>query len=192
MSKRRGGDQNAALKAFEDGMAKLLPHIIKFIRSFKVDKMDLRIVMRYHAYFCITLGLTTMLLPHKYLSIEGEGYIHYAHEFIRLYGCLTLAIGWIVWKVSLREVSLNRDQDDMPKCVAFRAIIFLTSLLPSFPPSHSPYMHSRPSQRARALRTAGWPAPLQRPSAFPIPYSPWSCSEHNSPTPVGTLGCTGT
>ena len=53
--------------------------------------------------FCITLGLTTILLPHKYLSTEGEGYIHYAHEFIRLYGCLTLAIGWCVESQSIKD-----------------------------------------------------------------------------------------
>ena len=124
---RRGGRPPSAMKAFEDGLAKLLPHVIKFIRSFKVDKMELRLIMRYHAYFCITLGLTTILLPHKYLSTEGEGYIHYAHEFIRLYGCLTLAIGWVVWKSqSIKDGRLARALTET-FCVSysFQSIVML-------------------------------------------------------------------
>jgi drug/metabolite transporter (DMT)-like permease len=90
-------------------LTSLLKQCIKAIRSFKVEKMDLRQVMRYHAYFCITLGFATIMMPHGFLQIEGDGYSHYAHEFIRLYGCLTLAIGWVVWKSqSIKDGRLAR------------------------------------------------------------------------------------
>lgn len=66
---------------------------IKIIKDAK--SMDLREIMRLHAFTSIFLGMGTLLLPHSFL---GVGYSHYAHEFIRLYGCLTLSIGWVVWK----------------------------------------------------------------------------------------------
>ena len=58
-------------------------------------EMDLRQIMRMHAFTSIVLGVGTLLLPHAFL---GTGYSHFSHEFIRLYGCLTLSIGWVVWK----------------------------------------------------------------------------------------------
>ena len=57
--------------------------------------MNLRDIMRYHAFTSMVLGFGTLLMPHGFL---GSGYSHYAHEFIRLYGCLTLSISWVVWK----------------------------------------------------------------------------------------------
>jgi hypothetical protein len=60
-----------------------------------VAATNLRDIMRYHAFTCMVLGCGTLLLPHTFL---GTGYSHYAHEFIRLYGCLTLSIAWVVWK----------------------------------------------------------------------------------------------
>ncbi len=56
------------------------------------SEMDLRGIMRMHAFTSILLGVGTLLLPHAFL---GSGYSHFSHEFIRLYGCLTLSIGWV-------------------------------------------------------------------------------------------------
>ena len=66
----------------------------------KVDfsKMQLRDIMRYHAFTSICLGFATLILPHTFLMEVNDSYSHYSHEFIRLYGCMTLAIGWVVWK----------------------------------------------------------------------------------------------
>ena len=47
-----------------------------------IQEMNLRDIMRYHAFTSIGLGFGTLLLPHTFL---GVGYSHYAHEFIRLY-----------------------------------------------------------------------------------------------------------
>lgn len=79
-----------ASKAAVASLQRLLTEVAAFFRGW-----DLRGIMRAHAFCAIALGGTTIALPHSYLGI---GYSHYAHEFIRLYGCLTLAIGWIVWK----------------------------------------------------------------------------------------------
>ena len=66
-------------------------------KASKVDfsKMALRDIMRYHAFTSIFLGLATLILPHTFLMEMNDSYSHYSHEFIRLYGCLTLAIGWV-------------------------------------------------------------------------------------------------
>jgi len=60
--------------------------------------MDLRQIMRMHAFTSIALGVGTLVIPHSFLMAAQGEYSHYAHEFIRLYGCMTLSIGWVVWK----------------------------------------------------------------------------------------------
>jgi hypothetical protein len=61
---------------------------------------DIRTIMRVHAVLCVLFGLATLLLPHALLGSQGAVYDHLAHEYIRLYGCLSLAVGWIVLSVS--------------------------------------------------------------------------------------------
>lgn len=44
------------------------------------------------------------------MTTAGAGsYNHMAHEFVRLYGCLTLAIGYIVWSTkTINDARLQR------------------------------------------------------------------------------------
>lgn len=80
----------------------------------RIDKIDLRMIMRSHAICSMVLGLGTIVLPHSFLQSAGGEYSHYAHEFIRLYGCLTLAIGWIVWKSqSIKDGRLARSLSEV-------------------------------------------------------------------------------
>jgi len=72
--------------------------LMGLIKEIVPTRIDLRFIMRSHAICSMLLGLGTVGLPHTFLSASTGEYSHYAHEFIRLYGCLTLAIGWIVWK----------------------------------------------------------------------------------------------
>lgn len=62
----------------------------------KIFTGELKSVMQLHSGVCIFVGLGTLLLPHRYYS-STTGYNHFAHEFVRLYGCLTLGIGYLVW-----------------------------------------------------------------------------------------------
>lgn len=89
----QGSSMSSGSGAGKQTVQKVQDAAMKIIKDAK--QMDLRDIMRLHAFVSIALGLGTLLLPHTFL---GTGYSHYAHEFIRLYGCLTLSIGWVVWK----------------------------------------------------------------------------------------------
>jgi hypothetical protein len=93
--------QTAAARSSAASRAAALNSFLSLVKELKafLVKMDLRRIMQAHAVSSMVLGLGTVGLPHTFLShAGGTDYSHYAHEFIRLYGCLTLAIGWIVWK----------------------------------------------------------------------------------------------
>ncbi|KAG7374106.1 hypothetical protein IV203_013201 [Nitzschia inconspicua] len=49
------------------------------------------------AAFSLVFGLLALLAPHGVLSKIAGGYNHSVHEAFRLYGCLRLSCGWIVW-----------------------------------------------------------------------------------------------
>ena len=86
--------------------------LMGLVKELRPTRLDLRTIMRWHAFTTMVLGLGTVGLPHTFLS-SGE-YSHYAHEFIRLYGCLTLAIGWIVWKSqSIKDGRLARSLSEV-------------------------------------------------------------------------------
>ena len=62
----------------------------------KLIVVELKSIMQLHSFICILIGLGTLVLPHRFYS-NSSGYDHFAHEFVRLYGCLTLGIGYLVW-----------------------------------------------------------------------------------------------
>ena len=65
--------------------------------ALKNINIDLKLVMRAHGVISILMGFLTFMLPHSaYKSSEGN-YNHMAHEYVRLYGCLTLTIGYFVY-----------------------------------------------------------------------------------------------
>ena len=83
--------------------AAVKPSIDPFEYVFKLSEIirkvltgDLRSIMQLHSAVCMFIGLGTLVLPHRYYS-SSTGYNHFAHEFVRLYGCLTLGIGYLVW-----------------------------------------------------------------------------------------------
>ncbi len=66
-----------------------------------------RQLFRIHALFCMALGLFLSVLPRQFFSsMVSSQYDHMSHEYIRLYGVLNLAIGWLIWR--LRDVSDGR------------------------------------------------------------------------------------
>ncbi|KAL7514587.1 hypothetical protein ACHAXN_011914 [Cyclotella atomus] len=53
----------------------------------------------------LAFGVAALVSPHGLLQKIGSGeYNHSAHEVLRLYGCLRIAMGWIIYHV--------RDVDD--------------------------------------------------------------------------------
>ena len=61
---------------------------------------DIRGTMRIHAVISLLLGLISIAIPHRIMVRDELHYNHIAHEYLRLYGCLHLAVGWIVFKSS--------------------------------------------------------------------------------------------
>lgn len=88
--------------------------------------VDLKKVMQVHALVCIVLGLIVIIVPHRFFMFrrpiipefveyrrrvdpEAPIYNHSSHELSRLYGCLTLGIGWFVWSTKdIRDARLMR------------------------------------------------------------------------------------
>lgn len=67
------------------------------IEMMKNESYNIKLVMRVHSIYAIIMGALTIVMPHGLYTYTAGNYNHMAHEFIRLYGCLTLAIGWLVW-----------------------------------------------------------------------------------------------
>lgn len=54
----------------------------------------------FHAVLCVAVGGIAFVLPHSLVStLFGSTYNHFQHELVRMYGALTLAQGWVVFKV---------------------------------------------------------------------------------------------
>mmetsp|Transcript_2703 Transcript_2703/g.4908 ORF Transcript_2703/g.4908 Transcript_2703/m.4908 type:complete len:159 (+) Transcript_2703:77-553(+) len=63
-------------------------------------KFDIQHIMLVHAIQCMIFGFTAIILPHSFFSIRrfGNSYNAVAHEFMRMYGALLLAIGWLTFR----------------------------------------------------------------------------------------------
>lgn len=51
------------------------------------------------ALVSIFLGGTSLLAPHGFVAALSTEYSHNTHEALRLYGCLRIAVGWILFNV---------------------------------------------------------------------------------------------
>lgn len=63
-------------------------------------------------FFNLDCTQTKVILEHLFTRTSepnSSGYNHFAHEFIRMYGCLTLGVGWFVWNTkSIKDGRLFR------------------------------------------------------------------------------------
>eukprot|EP00568_Trieres_chinensis_P004196 CAMPEP_0183298060 /NCGR_PEP_ID=MMETSP0160_2-20130417/5189_1 /TAXON_ID=2839 ORGANISM="Odontella Sinensis, Strain Grunow 1884" /NCGR_SAMPLE_ID=MMETSP0160_2 /ASSEMBLY_ACC=CAM_ASM_000250 /LENGTH=107 /DNA_ID=CAMNT_0025460007 /DNA_START=174 /DNA_END=493 /DNA_ORIENTATION=- len=76
----------------------------------------------------VAFGALSLLSPHRMVqTLNGGAYNHGAHEALRLYGCLRLALGWIV--LHLRRVDDGRFRrsvcEALAACYALQAIAVL-------------------------------------------------------------------
>lgn len=77
---------------------------------------NLRNVMIVHAIVCMFLGFVVILAPHRFFTLAAAAtggnaptYNHISHELSRLYGVLTLSIGYFVWSTKdIRDARLMR------------------------------------------------------------------------------------
>ncbi|KAF0716594.1 hypothetical protein DYB37_001930 [Aphanomyces astaci] len=93
-----------------------------------------------HACIAIIIGGACFLLPHS-LAVSvlgGSEYGHLVHEVVRLYGALTLAQGWLVWKTRLVGDGLVRKTFCQAYCLCFTLqALALVRAQVSSPESHS-------------------------------------------------------
>ncbi|KDO34995.1 hypothetical protein SPRG_01058 [Saprolegnia parasitica CBS 223.65] len=82
-------------------------------------QLDLLFVV--HASISIVIGSACLLLPHSLAmaALQTPQYGHLVHEMVRLYGALTLAQGWLVWKTRLVGDALIRKTFCQAYCLCF-------------------------------------------------------------------------
>lgn len=100
------------------------------------------------------MGVFALLAPHGILTrFSGGEYSHAVHETLRLYGCLRIACGWILWHLrkvddglfrrhvceallccyALQAVSIMRAQfTDRHTLINWFAIVFMVTLSASY------------------------------------------------------------
>ena len=114
-------------------------NVIKVIKeeAMRNNTFDIQAVMRFHGMFAIFIGTCIMLLPHGFYSIKS-GYNHLTHEYLRLYGCLTFAIGWLVWKTQdIRDGRLLRAiGETFAICYGLQSLVMIRAQLTN-PAGHS-------------------------------------------------------
>ena len=97
-----------------------------------------RKLLRIHAIFCMFLGMFLFILPRQFFSSISGTYDHMSHEYVRLYGVLNIAIGWLIWK--LRDASDGRIGQAIAEAFAVCYLLqFLVMLRAQFsnPEGHS-------------------------------------------------------
>jgi hypothetical protein len=98
---------------------------------------DLRSIQKLNAIFSIILGAFTILLPHRFLSRSVE-YNHFAHEMIRLYGSMCIAVGYIVWRTrTIKDGRLMQATTEaLAVCYGLQALVICRAQFAS-PSGHS-------------------------------------------------------
>ncbi|KAG6591139.1 uncharacterized protein IUM83_11267 [Phytophthora cinnamomi] len=94
-----------------------------------------------HMVIAVVTGALCFLTPHSLMTPvlgDASNDTHLAHEFVRLYGALTLAQGWMVWRTRLVSDALIRRTFCQAYCICFllQALALLRAQMAS-PESHS-------------------------------------------------------
>lgn len=102
-----------------------------------------KFVMKVHSIVCIIIGVIALIIPHRLQFINlfqfsNHPYNHLTHEHIRLYGCLTLSIGWFVWSTkSINDGRLQRAVSEaFSVCYILQSIVMLRAQFTN-PTGHS-------------------------------------------------------
>ena len=85
------------------------------------------------AALSIATGLLLVLTPHRFLLAvtSATGYSHHTHEVLRLYGCLRIAVGWILLKIrSVDDGQFRRGVTEaLGLCYALQSLVVLRAQL---------------------------------------------------------------
>jgi hypothetical protein len=105
-------------------------------------EFNLEHTMISHALLCIAGGFGLMFLPHSFYEVQNwrgqTMYDHVAHEFLRMYGALTIAIGWFVWRTRhINDARLKRIVcETFALCYPLQALIMIRAQFTN-PDGHS-------------------------------------------------------
>ena len=70
--------------------------VVEDMKQMNLMSMSLKHIMISHGLSALLLGLLTFCLPHNFYTDKLNGYNHMAHEYVRLYGVMSMGIGYIV------------------------------------------------------------------------------------------------
>ena len=113
---------------------------INMLRDLLYREIDLKLIMQGHGLFSMFIGALLVVLPHS--VYRNTLYNHIAHEYLRLYGALNFALGWLVWRVD--RVGLSDGRIKRIICETF-AICYLVQFVIlvraqyAVPVGHSPF-----------------------------------------------------
>lgn len=92
-------------------------------------EIGFRTLTYFHSIACIIIGVATIVIPHSFFTVltirRKVDYNHMSHEYMRLYGVLTLGIGWLVWRCS----SINDGRVQRIICETFAICYGLQALV---------------------------------------------------------------
>ena len=101
-----GGGKPSPMQAIMQILDLLQPYLVSGFR--KLIEGDLRSIQKLNAIVSIFLGVCCIFLPHRFIS-KSNDYNHFAHEMIRLYGCVSFGIGYLVyWTRTIKDSRLMR------------------------------------------------------------------------------------
>lgn len=103
----------------------------------KLLEGDLRSIQKLNAVLSIMLGMCCIFVPHRFVSRTTE-YNHFAHEMIRLYGCVSWGLGYLVyWTRSIKDSRLMRATTEaFCVCYGLQALVICRAQFAS-PSGHS-------------------------------------------------------
>jgi len=84
------------------------------------------------ASLSITFGIISLLSPHRFISaLNGGSYNHSAHEALRLYSCLRIAVGWILFHIRYVDDGKFRRSicEALCLCYIFQACVVIRAQL---------------------------------------------------------------
>lgn len=99
-------------------------------------RLKLNALLLIHSLLSLLLGPLLLLLPHSILPPPISS-SHYAHEFLRLYACLTLTIGYITYKI--RQIPDHKTRQIL--CEAFSICYATQALVLSRAQISQPVLH---------------------------------------------------
>jgi len=92
-----------------------------------ISRKRLDYLFLFDASLSVAFGLACLIAPHTFIAAISGAYNHNTHETLRLYACLRIAVGWILFNVrSLDDGRFRRSVcEALCACYALQTIVVL-------------------------------------------------------------------